>query len=136
TLFDDGSEKRLSSTRRFATESGANGRLGGLRLPGRAQVAVVGLGYWGPNLLRVLFELPDVAVKYACDLDTDRLAKAIRRYPSVEATTSVDQVLEDPDVDAVIIATPVFTHFELASRALRAGKHTFVEKPLAASTAE
>jgi predicted dehydrogenase len=99
-------------------------------------VAVIGLGYWGPNLLRVLFELPDVTVKYACDLDTSRLAKAIRRYPSVEPTTDIDRVLDDPDVDAVLIATPVFTHFELASRALRSGKHTFVEKPLAASSAE
>jgi len=99
-------------------------------------VAVVGLGYWGPNLLRVLFELPDVHVQYACDLDTARLAKAVRRYPAVEATTDVDRVLADPDLDAVMIATPVFTHFDLASRALRAGKHTFVEKPLAASSGE
>ncbi|HEX8075708.1 MAG TPA: Gfo/Idh/MocA family oxidoreductase [Thermoleophilaceae bacterium] len=97
---------------------------------------MIGLGYWGPNLLRVLFELPDVTVKYACDLDTDRLAKAIRRYPSVEPTTDVDRVLDDPEVDAVLIATPVFTHFELAARALRAGKHTFVEKPLASTSAE
>jgi predicted dehydrogenase len=97
---------------------------------------VVGLGYWGPNLLRVLFEFPDVRVKYACDLQTEPLAKAIRRYPSIEATTDIDRVLEDPDVDAVVIATPVFTHYEQAARALRAGKHTFVEKPLAASTAE
>ena len=99
-------------------------------------MAVVGLGYWGPNLLRVLFELPDVHVQYACDLDTARLAKAVRRYPAVEATTDVDRVLADPDLDAVMIATPVFTHFDLASRALRAGKHTFVEKPLAASSGE
>ena len=99
-------------------------------------MAVVGLGYWGPNLLRVLFELPDVHVQYACDLDTARLAKAVRRYPAVEATTDVDRVLADPDLDAVMIATPVFTHFDLASRALQAGKHTFVEKPLAASSGE
>jgi predicted dehydrogenase len=99
-------------------------------------VAVVGLGYWGPNLLRVLFELPDVKVKYACDLDTGRLAKAIRRYPSVEPTTEFVRVLSDPEIDAVFIATPVFTHFALASRALEAGKHVFVEKPLAASSAE
>jgi predicted dehydrogenase len=99
-------------------------------------VAVVGLGYWGPNLLRVLFELPDVAVRYACDLDSERLAKSARRYPGVRFTTSFEDVLADPAVDAVIIATPVFTHFDLASRSLRAGKHTFVEKPLAASTDE
>jgi predicted dehydrogenase len=124
----------LSSIRRFSRETDGQA-LNGL-LPEFTNVAVVGLGYWGPNLLRVLFELPDVNVKYACDLDADRLAKAARRYPSVEPTTDVDRVLEDPEVDAVIIATPVFTHFDLASRALRAGKHTFVEKPLAASSAE
>lgn len=100
------------------------------------QVAVIGLGYWGPNLQRVLFELPDVRVKYVCDLDTDRLARAGQRYPAVELTTDVDKVLGDPEVDAVLIATPIFTHFALASRSLRAGKHTFVEKPLAASSDE
>jgi predicted dehydrogenase len=84
----------------------------------------------------VLFELPEITVKYACDLDTQRLAKIIRRYPTVEPTTDFDRVLSDPDVDAVIIATPVFTHYELASRSLMAGKHTFIEKPLAASSAE
>src|SRR2546423_14684304 len=108
--------------------------MGQIRTPEATNVAVVGLGYWGPNLLRVLFELPDVQVKYACDIDMSRLAKAIRRYPSVEPTTDVDKVLSDPEVDAVLIATPVFTHYELASRALQAGKHTFVEKPLAASS--
>jgi predicted dehydrogenase len=100
------------------------------------QVAVVGLGYWGPNLLRVLFELPDVRVKYVCDQDVERLARVTRRYPSVTATDSIDVILADPAVDAVIIATPVFTHYDLASRCLRAGKHTFVEKPLAPSSAE
>ena len=103
---------------------------------GLTSVAVVGLGYWGPNLLRVLFELPDVHVKYACDLDPDRLRKAIRRYPSVEPTTDLERVLDDPEVSAVFIATPVFTHYDLASRALDRGKHTFVEKPLAASSSE
>jgi predicted dehydrogenase len=125
----------LSATRRFVPTNG-NGDSGGLRLPRAIRVGVIGLGYWGPNLLRVLFELPDVEVTYACDLDRDRLEKVVRRYPSVRPTTSADQVLADPDVDAVVIATPVFTHFELATRALQAGKHTFVEKPLAASSAE
>src|SRR3989442_10088441 len=106
------------------------------QLTNPARAAVVGLGYWGPNLLRVLFELPDVEVRYVCDLDPARLAKAIRNYPSVEPTTNFTRVLQDPDVDAVLIATPVFTHFELASRSLSSGKHTFVEKPMAASSAE
>jgi predicted dehydrogenase len=99
-------------------------------------VAVVGLGYWGPNLLRVLFELPDVEVGYVCDLDPDRLARFSRRYPSARPTMDLEEVLNDPEVDAVIVATPVFTHYGLASRCLRAGKHVFVEKPLASSSSE
>jgi predicted dehydrogenase len=96
-------------------------------------VGVIGLGYWGPNLLRVLAEMPEVRVKWICDLEADRLERLRRRYPAVEGTRRVDDVLADPAVGAVFLATPVFTHFDLASRALRAGKHTFVEKPLAPS---
>jgi predicted dehydrogenase len=100
------------------------------------RVAQVGLGYWGPNLLRVLSELDDVDVRWICDLDQDRLATAGRRCPSARATTSVGEVLEDPEVDAVLIVTPVFTHYDLALQCLLAGKHTFVEKPLASSGEE
>jgi predicted dehydrogenase len=96
-------------------------------------VGVVGLGYWGPNLLRVLAEMADVRVKWICDLERQRLDRFGRRYPASAATRRVDDLFEDPEVDAVFLATPVFTHFDLASRALRAGKHTFVEKPLAPS---
>lgn len=97
---------------------------------------LVGLGYWGPNLLRVLGDLADVEVSWICDLDADRLERFARRHPAAATTGEVERLLEDPDLDAVVIATPVFTHFELASQALRAGKHTFVEKPLASSAAE
>ena len=97
-------------------------------------VAVVGLGYWGPNLLRVLAEMLDVRVKWICDLDEERLERFQRRYPALATTKRIDPVLEDDEVEAVFLATPVFTHFDLASRALRAGKHTFVEKPLAPSS--
>jgi predicted dehydrogenase len=97
-------------------------------------VAVVGLGYWGPNLLRVLFDLEDIRVKWICDLEEDRLHRFARRYPTVAATTEVETLLEDEDLDAIAIATPVYSHFELARRSLEAGKHTFVEKPLASST--
>jgi predicted dehydrogenase len=96
-------------------------------------VGIVGLGYWGPNLLRVLAEMPDVYVKWICDLERDRLERLRRRYPTLTPTRHVDDLFEDPDVEAVFLATPVFTHFDLASRALRSGKHTFVEKPLAPS---
>jgi predicted dehydrogenase len=98
------------------------------------RVAVVGLGYWGPNLLRVLSENEDVEVAWICDLDRDRLAQQRRRYPGARLTSRVDRVLEDPSVDAVVIATPVGTHYDLASQSLAAGKHTFVEKPLAPSS--
>jgi predicted dehydrogenase len=100
------------------------------------RLAVVGLGYWGPNLLRVASELPQVEVTHICDRDAVRLERFARRYPAAAATTSFDEVLADPEVDAILLATPVFTHFDLAQRALRAGKHTFVEKPLAPSGAQ
>jgi predicted dehydrogenase len=99
-------------------------------------VGVVGLGYWGPNLLRGLMELPGVDVKYICDLDRERLSAFSRRYPGAVPTESYDDLLADPCLDAVVIATPVFTHFELAAAALGADKHTFVEKPFAPSTAQ
>jgi predicted dehydrogenase len=81
-------------------------------------IAVVGLGYWGPNLLRVLADKPDVQVRWICDLDRDRLAKYRRRHPGARVTTQVDRVLNDPDVEAVIIATPVHTHYALAAQVL------------------
>ena len=94
-------------------------------------VAVVGLGYWGPNLLRVLAEDATANVLYACDKATKATESVNRRYPDVVTTPDFDRVLKDDNVRAVAIATPVSTHFELASRALDAGKHVFVEKPLA-----
>jgi predicted dehydrogenase len=96
-------------------------------------VAVIGLGYWGPNLLRVLADDSDVEVRWICDRDEERLARFHRRYPTTLCTTRAEDVLADDSVDGVVIATPVFTHHELATASLSAGKHTFVEKPLAAS---
>jgi predicted dehydrogenase len=99
-------------------------------------IAVVGLGYWGPNLVRNLHEVEDARPELVCDLRTDALEAVARRYPAVRTTSSFDEVLADPAVDAVAIATPVSSHFELAARALEAGKHVFVEKPLTASSDE
>ena len=96
-------------------------------------VGVIGLGYWGPNLLRVLAEIPDVDVAWICDRDPARLREFARRYPSARATVSPQELFDDPALDAVCVATPVFTHVDLCRRALNAGKHTFVEKPLATS---
>jgi predicted dehydrogenase len=99
----------------------------------RVTFGIVGLGYWGPNLLRVLVDVPDAEVRWICDLDATRLERMGRRYPAIRHTTRIDDVLTDAEVDAVIIATPVFTHFDLGMRSLCAGKHTFLEKPLAPS---
>jgi predicted dehydrogenase len=116
-------------TKREAASSGA---------PAAAPVrtAVVGLGYWGPNLVRNLYELPDADLVAVCDADPQALAAIAPRIPDVRRLTSFDAVLEDPEIEAVVIATPVSTHFGLAAAALEAGKHTFVEKPLAASATE
>jgi predicted dehydrogenase len=99
-------------------------------------VGVIGLGYWGPNLLRVLADDPGVEIGWICDRESERLARFHRRHPLARTTAHLDQVLEDPCVDAVVIATPVCTHHELVAAALSAGKHTFIEKPLAASAAQ
>jgi predicted dehydrogenase len=99
-------------------------------------LGVIGLGYWGPNLLRVLADDPSVEIRWICDREPERLARFHRRHPLAQTTANVDPVLEDPGVDGVIIATPVFTHYDLAAAALSAGKHTFIEKPLAPSLAQ
>jgi predicted dehydrogenase len=99
-------------------------------------IALIGYGYWGPNILRNLYECGKCRVAVCCDSDPAKLAKAKARYPSVEACNRLEQVLENPKIDAVFIATPISSHFPLASSALRAGKHVFVEKPMAASSAE
>ena len=100
---------------------------------GRACVAVVGLGYWGPNLVRVLNEREDVEIRWICDVDGSRVSRVARRYPGIVPTRDLEDVLGDPRVDGVLLATPVATHHELARRCLEADKHVFVEKPLASS---
>ncbi|GBD92894.1 glucose--fructose oxidoreductase precursor [bacterium BMS3Abin05] len=99
-------------------------------------VAVIGLGYWGPNLLRNIYELHRTDRLIACDLDPNKIQKIQSRYPAIETEIDYRNVLADPRVDAVFIATPVSFHASLGEEALRAGKHIFVEKPLAASVKE
>jgi predicted dehydrogenase len=114
-----------------------NGRRNGIARKQRpVRIAVVGLGYWGPNLVRVLHELDEAEVPILCDLDQSALEKVGRRYPAVALTDSYERVLVDDHLDAVAIATPVSTHYPLAAAALDAGKHVFVEKPLAGSEEE
>ena len=100
------------------------------------RVAVVGLGYWGPNLVRNLHEVETADPVSVCDSRPAALDGVLRRFPALRATTRFEEILADRSVEAVAIATPVSSHFELAAAALRAGKHVFVEKPLAASSAE
>lgn len=99
------------------------------------QVAVIGAGYWGPNLIRNFNALDDSQVRWVCDRKAGRLQYIRERFPQLPLTDDWERVLSDPDVDAVAIATPVSTHRALAIAALRAGKHVFVEKPLAEQTA-
>ncbi len=97
----------------------------------RVGVALVGLGSWGPTVLRVLGDRADADVRWICDLDTARLARYQHRRPDVHVTTRFDRVLADPAVDAIVLATPVDTHYELAMDGLEAGKHVLVKAPLA-----
>ncbi len=99
-------------------------------------VALVGYGYWGPNLLRNYMELPEAEVKWVCDVRAEALKTAQSRYASVPVSTAYDQVLADPAVDAVLVATPISTHHAIAKAALEAGKHVFVEKPMTADAAQ
>jgi predicted dehydrogenase len=98
------------------------------------RIGVIGYGYWGPNLVRNCFERPEVKVTCVSDLRADRLALVSSRYPTVKTTHNSRELIEDDSIDAVAIATPVSTHYELALRALEKGKHVLVEKPLASNT--
>jgi predicted dehydrogenase len=99
------------------------------------RLGLVGLGYWGPNLARVIADVKGGQLAALCDADPARLDRVARRYPETKLVADYEQMLGD-DVDAIVIATPADTHYELAMRALRAGKHVLVEKPLARSSDE
>ena len=100
------------------------------------RIGVIGYGYWGPNLVRNFMEARDCDVQAICDTRPERLATAHARYPAAEVTTDYREILADPAVDAVAIATPVSTHFPLALEALMAGKHVWVEKPMTTTADE
>jgi predicted dehydrogenase len=100
------------------------------------RVAVVGLGYWGPNIVRNLVEHTNADLVAVCDKREEALLKIARRYPSVAMTTDLDEILAADGIEAVAIVTPVATHRPMAAAALSAGKHVFIEKPLCASTDE
>jgi predicted dehydrogenase len=100
------------------------------------RIGVVGLNYWGPNLARNVDRLPDAELAWCCDLDDKVLAKARSLFPDARATADLDEVLADESVDAVIVATSVPTHYALGKRVLEAGKHAFIEKPMALTAAD
>ncbi len=98
------------------------------------RVAVIGYGYWGPNVVRNLYSLDACQVVALCDSNPAALKKALRTYPGLHTTADACEVVTSPDVDAVAIVTPVWTHYELAKAALENGKHVFVEKPFTATS--
>src|SRR4051794_10087278 len=100
------------------------------------RVGIIGYGYWGPNMVRNFVEVPKSQVVCVSDLRSERRALVQNRYPTIETTRDVQALITDPRIDAVVIVTPVTSHFPLAMAALQAGKHVLVEKPLAASSAE
>ena len=102
----------------------------------KLKVAQIGVGYWGPNLLRNLVSNDRCHVKLTVDLSADRRDFVQSLYPDVKVSDDSEEVFSDPDIDAVVISTPVKSHFDLSIRALKAGKHILVEKPMATSTEE
>lgn len=103
---------------------------------GSVRIGIVGLGYWGPNWLRNFAGIEHCDVAYGCDKDRSRLDRFSRQYPAIRFTPDIGDLLHDPDLDAVVIATPTATHFPLARAALTAGKHVLLEKPMTSTAAE
>ena len=100
------------------------------------RIGVVGLGYWGPNLARNFAALPGAELRWCCDASEAARDRAAQQHPGVRVTAELSDLLDDPELDAIALATPVSTHADLAVRVLQAGKHCFVEKPLAQSVAD
>ncbi|HEV2922769.1 MAG TPA: Gfo/Idh/MocA family oxidoreductase [Solirubrobacteraceae bacterium] len=106
------------------------------REPRTIRVGVVGLGYWGPNLARNLGAIPGCEVTWLCDASEEARVKLVRSFPRARTTDVIGDLLDDEELDAVVLATPVQTHAELAIAVMEAGKHCFVEKPLATTAAD
>ena len=104
--------------------------------PSPVRVGVAGLGYWGPNLARNLTAIPGCELRWLCDPSAEARARAQQMFPAACLTGEVEELLGDPELDAIALATPVPTHAELAARVAEAGKHCFVEKPLATTAAD
>jgi len=98
------------------------------------QFGVIGYGYWGPNIVRNLRNLESASVVAVCDKSSRALQRVKQAYPDIHVTSDVSELLDSPDIDAIAVITPVWTHFELAKRALENGKHVFVEKPFTSNS--
>jgi len=99
-------------------------------------MAVVGCGYWGPNMIRNFNQIPDCNMKICCDLDSEKLARMSKLYPQIQTTKDLNDILTNSDIDAVTIATPVYQHHAVAKQCLENGKHVLIEKPMASSSDE
>lgn len=99
-------------------------------------IGVVGYGYWGPNLVRNFTRLPTARVNWVCDLDTRLLSEIPRLYPTIRTTAKVTDLLKDPETQAIVIATPVSTHYTIAHQAIATGKHVLIEKPMTETSAQ
>lgn len=99
-------------------------------------IGVIGYGYWGPNIVRNFNGIDSAQVSSVCDLNEGALGKVRKLYPAINTTCIADDILTSRNIDAVAIITPVFTHYELAKKALREGKHVFVEKPFTSTVAQ
>lgn len=99
-------------------------------------IGVIGYGYWGPNIVRNFNSIDTAKVTALCDMRADMVSKATKLYPAIKGTSNVDDIFSSKDIDAVAIITPVFTHFDLAKKALENGKHVFVEKPFTSTVAQ
>ena len=100
------------------------------------KVAIIGFGYWGPNIVRNYSNHPECKVKYICDLDSNARKRAVINYPDIEITDNPDIIFSDNEIDIIAIVTPVSTHYSLAKMALEAGKHIFLEKPMVETVIE
>jgi predicted dehydrogenase len=98
------------------------------------RIGVIGYGYWGPNIVRNLHGLDSTCVQLIVDKNSSALARARKAYPNIQTASDPDEVLRSPEIDAVAIVTPVWTHYELAKRALENGKHVFIEKPFTSNS--
>jgi predicted dehydrogenase len=107
-----------------------------MALVSKIRVAIIGYGYWGPRVARNFHDLSGCELSVVCDQNSESLRRACNAYPGISVTSDVEDVMSSPKVDAVAVITPVWTHFDLAKRALEAGKHVFVEKPFTATSAQ